>query len=70
MDIAGLNWPSRFPRLLWMRKACPLCSSIQFEAAETGPLDGLLSLLALHPVRCVNCWRRYYWFAKKATRKN
>jgi hypothetical protein len=69
MDIAGLNWPSRFPRLLWIRRECPLCSSIEFQAAESNDLDGLLRLFALDPVRCVNCWRRYYCLAKKGTDK-
>jgi|HubBroStandDraft_5_1064220.scaffolds.fasta_scaffold04639_5 hypothetical protein len=27
---------------------------------------GLLSMLALRPVRCMFCWRRYYWFALHA----
>ena len=65
MDIAGLNWPSSVPRLLWMRRECPLCSSIEFQTAESHPFDRLLGLFALRPVRCVNCWRRYYWFAKR-----
>jgi len=26
-------------------------------------MDGLLRCFALKPVRCVNCWRRYYCFA-------
>ena len=65
MDIAGVNWPKSIPRLLWARRECPLCSSIEFHAAESGVLDRVLSLLALSPVRCVNCRRRYYWFAKK-----
>jgi len=64
MDIAGLHWPSGVPRLLWLRRECPLCSSIKFEDAELHLLDPPLRLLALYPVRCVNCWRRYYWFAK------
>jgi hypothetical protein len=64
MDIAGLNWPGRIPRLLWMRRECTLCSSIEFQTAEAKALDGLFRLFALHPVRCVNCWRRYYCFAK------
>lgn len=66
MDIAGMNWPGSVPRLLWMRRECPLCSSIEFQTAESHPLDRLLVLLALRPVRCVNCWRRYYWFAKRS----
>ena len=63
MDIEGLNWPSRIPRILWMRRECPLCTSIEFRAAEPHALDGPLALFALRPVRCVNCWRRYYCFA-------
>jgi hypothetical protein len=27
--------------------------------------DGLLSMFALRPVRCMFCWRRYYWFAMR-----
>jgi hypothetical protein len=65
MDIAGLTWPSKVPRLLWMRRECPLCSSIEFRTAESHPLDRLLKLLMFYPVRCANCWRRYYWLQKK-----
>ena len=65
MDTAGLNWPGPLPRLLWLRRECPLCSSIRFQSAEKESLDGLFGLFALRPVRCVNCWRRYYWFAKR-----
>lgn len=65
MDSAGLNWPGNVPRLLWLRRECPLCSSIEFKTAEAHPLDRLLRLLMLRPVRCANCWRRYYWFAKR-----
>jgi len=69
MDIAGLTWPSNVPRLLLMRRECPLCSSIEFKAAESHPVDCLLKLLMFCPVRCVNCWRRYYWFAKRGADK-
>ena len=62
--MEGLMWPSRIPQVLWMRRECPRCSSIEFQTAESGSFDRLLKLLGLHPVRCVNCWRRYYWFAK------
>jgi len=65
MNTAGLNWPGLFPKLLWMRRQCPLCSSLEFKPAEPESLDRLFGLFALHPVRCVNCWRRYYWFAEK-----
>ena len=65
MNTVGLNWPGQFPRLLWMRRQCPLCSSIRFQPAEPESLDGLFGLFALRPVRCMNCWRRYYWFAER-----
>ncbi len=64
MDTAGLNLPGPLPRVLWARRQCPLCSSIRFQPAEQGSLDGFFGLFGLRPVRCVNCWRRYYWFAK------
>jgi len=65
VDTADVNWPDRFPRLLWSSRSCPLCSSIEFRVAESHPLDGVLAVFALKPVRCVNCWRRYYWFDKR-----
>jgi hypothetical protein len=63
METPGLNWPGLLPRILWMRRQCPLCGSIQFQPAEPETLDGPLGLFGLGPVRCVNCRRRYYWFA-------
>lgn len=65
MNVSNLNWPSRFPRLLWLHRECPLGSSIEFKTAESGAMDGPLSLFALSPIRCANCWRRYYWFSKR-----
>ncbi len=65
MAIAGLNWPGLFPRILWMHRQCPLCSSVQFQPAEAEALDAVFGVFGLRPVRCVNCWRRYYWFAVK-----
>ena len=64
MDIAGFTWSSSVPQVLWTRRECPRCSSIEFKDAESHPVDRLMGLIALRPVRCVNCWRRYYWFAK------
>lgn len=64
MNSARLNWPPAIPRLLWMRRKCPLCSSIEFKSAEPEWLDSVLVLFRLRAVRCVNCWRRYYSFAK------
>ena len=64
MEIVDRHWPSSIPRILWRRR-CPLCSSVEFKEAERHPLDALLRLFALFPIRCVNCWRRYYWFAQR-----
>jgi len=69
MGIADLTWPSSIPRLLWMRRKCPLCSSIRFQTADSHSLDWLLGLIAFSPIRCANCWRRYYWFAKRSPDK-
>jgi len=63
MNPAGLSWPGRLPRFLWMRRQCPLCSSVRFQPAESQPLDALFALIGLQPLRCANCWRRYYCFA-------
>ena len=54
MDIAGLNWPAYLPRLLWISRVCPRCSSFEFKEAESRSLDGPLGLLAFRPVRCAN----------------
>jgi hypothetical protein len=48
--------------MLWIRRECPRCNSLKFKSAELRPIDGLLSMFALRPVRCMFCWRRYYWF--------
>jgi len=63
MDATQSNWPTWLPQLIWLRHECPRCKSVQFKSAELRPLDGLLSMFALRPVRCKFCWRRYYWFA-------
>jgi hypothetical protein len=36
---------------------------VKFKQAELRPFDGLLAMFALHPVRCMFCWRRYYWIS-------
>jgi hypothetical protein len=63
MSVLELSWISRVPRLLFRCRVCPLCSSIEFRRDKSGPMDGLLRCFALKPVRCVNCWRKYYCFA-------
>jgi len=65
MSVLELSWTDRLPRLLIFRRVCPLCNSIEFSPAELRLMDGLLRCLGLKPVRCVNCWRRYYCFATK-----
>jgi hypothetical protein len=63
MDFSNRTWPTWAPRLLWMRRECPHCNSVKFKEAELRPYDGLLSMLALRPFRCMFCWRRRYFFA-------
>jgi hypothetical protein len=60
---SGVRWLSRYLGLLWHGQKCPLCTSILFSEAEHQSRDRLLALLAFHPVRCANCFRRYYCFA-------
>ncbi len=56
-------WPNWLPRLLLFRRSCPCCDSVKFKTAELRSEDGLLSMFALRPVRCMFCWRRFYSFA-------
>ena len=63
MSVATMNWPGWFPRVLWTRRMCPCCKSTHFKNAELRPHDELFSMFALRPIRCMFCWRRYYWFA-------
>ncbi len=63
MSASEMHWPSFAPRLLLRCRVCPLCSSIEFSPAEVGPMDRWLRLFTLKPVRCVNCFRRYYCYA-------
>jgi hypothetical protein len=64
MSISDLLRLPRIPQILRSQE-CPLCSSIEFREDIPQPLDRLLSVFAFRPVRCVNCWRRYYQFAPK-----
>lgn len=65
MNSDRLQWPSVMPRLLWPPRRCPVCTSVEFTSTEDYALDYVLTWLALHPVRCVNCRRRYYTFSLK-----
>jgi hypothetical protein len=69
MQTQTLSWPNWLPRVLWVRRECPLCTSIQFRTEEPASLDRALRVLAMRRVRCVNCWRRYYWFARVGSRQ-
>ena len=61
MNFSNRTRPKWVPRLPLIWRACPACNSLKFKQAELRPFDGLLSLFALRPVRCMFCWRRYYW---------
>ena len=63
MNAQAMTWPTWLPRVLWPRRRCPRCTSIQFKPAELSSFDGLLAMFALRPVRCKFCWRRYYLFS-------
>jgi hypothetical protein len=63
MTTERLNWPNWLPHLLWIRRECPRCNSDRFKPAELHTMDGLLGMFLLRPVRCMFCWRRYYWFS-------
>lgn len=63
MHSETMTWPSWLPRVLWPRRMCPHCNSIQFKQAELRPFDGLIAMFLLRPVRCMFCWRRFYWFS-------
>jgi hypothetical protein len=62
MNFSNRTWPAWVPQLLWIRRECPRCNSLKFKQAELRQFDWLLSMVALRPVRCMFCWRRYYWF--------
>lgn len=68
MNFANRMRPAWFPRLLWIRHECPACNSLKFKPAELRPIDGLLGMFALRPLRCEFCWRRRYWFSWHAAK--
>jgi hypothetical protein len=67
MKTTSLHWPPGLPRLL-LRWQCPLCTSIAFTEAEQSAMDPLFRMLHLFPVRCCNCWRRYYSLSNRGDR--
>jgi hypothetical protein len=66
MSSPGRHWPDWLPHPLWIRRVCPRCESVRFKPAEARAFDGLLAMFALRPVRCMFCWRRYYWITLHA----
>lgn len=54
------QWLTEMPRVLGQRSVCPMCTGGIFRQAERGGTDRIFRLVGLLPVRCVNCWRRYY----------
>ena len=55
--------PAWMTTMLWFRRECPRCNSVQFKQAEQRWFDRFLGYCAIRPVRCMFCWRRFYWFA-------
>jgi hypothetical protein len=66
MNVETSIRPNWLPRVLWTRRKCPRCSCAEFKPAEMHLFDVLFSMFALRPVRCMFCWRRYYWFSLQA----
>lgn len=66
MNVETMTWPRWLPRVLWFRRTCPACTSVEFKPAELRPFDGILGLFFLRPIRCKSCWRRFYWFTLRA----
>lgn len=66
MHTTRWNWPNPVLGLIWTKHECPRCNSVEFKPAELRSFDGLISMFGLRPVRCMFCWRRYYWFAVHA----
>ena len=46
-----LRRPSWLPRMIWMHRECPFCTSIQFNRSEGTPFDRMLCGFALRRVR-------------------
>ena len=66
MHTTRWNWPNPLPQVIWTKHECPRCNSVEFKPDELRSFDALLSMFGLRPVRCMFCWRRYYWFALHA----
>ena len=62
MRMRDLNWHNGIPQFFVMRERCPLCRATEFQVSMPSPVTNLLRTFAIRRVRCMNCWRRYYWF--------
>jgi len=63
MANSGRDWPDWLPHVLCFERKCPRCNSLKFKQAELRSIDELLAMFAVRPVRCIFCWRRYYWIS-------
>lgn len=63
--MSDTNWlrPRWTPWLPLIIRKCPRCNCLKFRAAELRPVDELLGLFGLRPVRGLFCWRRFYWIS-------
>lgn len=61
MRLRDLNWHNGIPKFFIVRERCPLCRTTEFQVSMPTPVTTLLRLFAIRRVRCMNCWRRYYW---------
>jgi len=61
MRLRDLNWHHGIPKFLVIRERCPLCRATEFQMSLSSPITRGLRFLAIRRVRCMNCWRRYYW---------
>jgi hypothetical protein len=49
MNAERRTWPNWLPRVLWIRRMCPRCSSTQFKPAQLHSADGLFVMLLFAP---------------------
>ena len=60
-----LDRPVRVPRMIWMHRECPYCTSIQFNRSEgTAFATGCCISLPFGASVALFDWRCYYWFVR------
>jgi len=69
MHLRDLNWHHGIPTYFVLRERCPLCRATEFHPSVSHPFRSILRFLAIHPVRCQNCWRFYYWLKFSTLRR-